>query len=170
MCHVRPALHDLRDWNITQFLKIRTLHVKVVGTHKRCSWNRLTASADCMTFAWSTHPSRGLMIKHGQSEVVDEMGRVYDALPMSAPSPGGGRATSTREHQHQQHLALRHNQDVVVDTAGTAYNVRVHLTQHLQTNQRMEKLEATVVGELSTQRTAVLDIISHIYRRRRTVV
>lgn len=97
------------------------------------------------------HPSKGLMIKRGETVLVDEAGRAYDALSdnyqQRAPSTtaGSGGGISTKK------LTRRHDQSVVVDASGVAYNVRLHLAQHLQTIERVETLETTVLGECSAR-------------------
>lgn len=77
--------------------------------------------------------------------LADEAGRVLDELPSPRTRSGGliMRPRTCREAV----ITPRHNQDVVIDPAGVAYSVRVHLAQHLHVKQRVEKLEAIIGGE-----------------------
>lgn len=86
-----------------------------------------------------------LVVRKGQTVLADELGRVLDQIP----SPMRPRANE--ELCRQLDVAPRHGQDVVVDPAGNAFSVRVHLTQHLRVHQRIAKLEAMVTGEYSTR-------------------
>lgn len=81
-----------------------------------------------------------LMVKKGQTVLADELGKALDQVP--TPIKSSKTAVCRRAD-----VAPRHGQDVVVDTAGNAFSVRVHLARHLHVNQRVSKLEEMVAGE-----------------------
>lgn len=87
------------------------------------------------------------MIKRGQSMLVDEANRAYDPLPDRNYLASRADAGVPRSNHSNKQLTPRYDQDVVVDSAGVAYSVRVHLAKHLQTIQRVEALEAATAGE-----------------------
>lgn len=93
-----------------------------------------------------------LMIKRGETVMVDEVGRVYDPLLSSNRTNNKYRAPSADSAAPPQlstTLTRTHDPTVVVDAAGVAYSVRLHLSKHLQTIERVERLENTVLGECS---------------------
>lgn len=111
-----------------------------------------------MAYELDAHtPSMGLMVKRGQQvNFVEGTGKVYDELPASAASPyprskAAIIATSMSMPATANRAPLitsgRPDQDVVIDTSGVAYSVRLHLGKHLHMNQRVEKLERAVAGE-----------------------
>lgn len=81
-----------------------------------------------------------LLVKKGQTVLADDLGRALDQVPTS-------KRPRTTAVSHRADVAPRHGQDVVVDTAGNAFSVRVHLAQHLRVNQRVAELEEMVAGE-----------------------
>lgn len=103
-----------------------------------------------MACEWDTHPSKGLMVKRGQQLLVGGTGKVYDELPTSPyPQSKSEIAMAVPASANRAPLITpsRPDQDVVIDTAGVAYSVRLHLGKHLHMNQRVEELERAVDGK-----------------------
>ncbi|CAN0085764.1 unnamed protein product [Ectocarpus sp. 12 AP-2014] len=105
---------------------------------------------------------RHLLINRGVTVLADDLGRVLDKLPTP---------TNRGYHKHASNqgrplttsacVAPRHGQDVVVDPAGNAFSVRVHLAQHLHLTQRVATLEAMVAdlqGQVGTHQRLMHDI------------
>lgn len=98
---------------------------------------------------------KGLRVKGGETVLADEMGRMLDRLPIPSPplaEKGASGMTGTKPKtmactRRVHAVAPSHGQDIVVDPAGNAFSVRVHLAQHLRVNQRVKTLEAQVAGE-----------------------
>lgn len=93
--------------------------------------------------------SRGLQLNVNRNMTVlaDEMGRVLDPIPPTNEAyKCSARPRTTAACRHAA-VAPRHGQDVVVDPAGNAFSVRLHLAQHLHHEQRVVTLESTVAGE-----------------------
>lgn len=97
-----------------------------------------------------TPSSDGLVVKSGSTVLVDDAGRVFDQLPSSARSSSVAATTARSVTHREAALSPRHGQDIVIDPAGVAYSVRLHLAQHLHVNQRVAKLEATIAGLFSS--------------------
>lgn len=92
---------------------------------------------------------RHLVINRGVTVLADDLGRVLDKLP--TPTNRGCHKHASNQGRPlttSACVAPRHGQDVVVDPAGNAFSVRVHLAQHLHLTQRVAKLEAMVAGEI----------------------
>lgn len=89
------------------------------------------------------------MIRSGETVLADEMGRMLDRLPTPSPPSAqkdvSGMIAMMRPRTTMA-IAPSHGQDIVVDPAGNAFSVRVHLAQHLRMNQRVKTLEAEVTG------------------------
>lgn len=107
-----------------------------------------------MSVEWSCNPSKGLVIKRGESVLVDEAGRAYDTPSDSCyqQTPSADvdivlSSTAGRGGGNTKKLTRIHDQSAVVDASGVAYNVRLHLTEHLRTIARVETLETTILGE-----------------------
>lgn len=92
-------------------------------------------------------PPEDFMIKRQATVLADASGKVFDELLYSPNSFHPAELAMPRSSWRQAIITPRQGQDVVVDPAGVAYSVRLHLAQHLHVNQRIEKLEATVDGE-----------------------
>lgn len=95
-----------------------------------------------------TPSCEGLVVKSGATVLVDDAGRVFDELPRPRSTGTPGALTAARPITYREAtISPRHDQDVVIDPAGVAYSVRLHLAQHLHVNQRVAKLEATIAGQ-----------------------
>lgn len=100
----------------------------------------------------------GLMIRRGETVIADKMGRMLDRLPIPSPPMaekdasgmmGARQRTTACGRRVHAAVAPSHGQDIVVDAAGNAFSVRVHLAQHLRMNQRVKTLEAKLAGAYS---------------------
>lgn len=104
-----------------------------------------------MAFEWD---EKGLMIRSGETVLADEMGRMLDRLPTPSPPPAQKDASRMTVMRPRTTMAVApsHGQDIVVDPAGNAFSVRVHLAQHLRMNQRVKTLEEEVAGKFGHTR------------------
>lgn len=98
--------------------------------------------------------AKGLVIKRGETVLADEMGRMLDPLPTPSPPLAQRDALATRSRttlslcsRRVHAVAPSHGQDIVVDPAGNAFSVRVHLAQHLRMDERVRALEEEVAGK-----------------------
>ncbi|CAM9184689.1 unnamed protein product [Ectocarpus sp. 6 AP-2014] len=104
-----------------------------------------------------------LVINRGVTVLADDLGRVLDKLPTPTNNSGCHKHASNQRRPLTTSacVAPRHGQDVVVDPAGNAFSVRVHLAQHLHLTQRVAKLEAMVAdlqGQVGTHQRLMHDI------------
>ncbi|CAM9846898.1 unnamed protein product [Ectocarpus fasciculatus] len=104
---------------------------------------------------------RHLMVNRGVTVLADDLGRVLDRLPTPINRGCQHASNQGRPLITSACVAPRHGQDVVVDPAGNAFSVRVHLAQHLHLTQRVAKLEAMVAdlkGQVGTHQRLMHDI------------